>query len=103
MEKHIVELISKESERIINRKFEKYESVCETFKRFFHSEDLVQQWDNKADVIYVNQRCDENASKLDFVEMKRLMESIYKRIQHLSIIQTEIARAIVPIKSSGSF
>jgi len=41
-ERNIRQIINKESERIINRKFQKYESVCSTFKRFFNSEDFIQ-------------------------------------------------------------
>ena len=102
MEGNIAEIIKNECEKTIARKLVKYEAVCQTFDRFFDSVDLIAQWDDKADKMFVKNICMQYAPMQDLNETHCVIEQIYRRIQHMSVLQTELAKVIIPSKPSGS-
>lgn len=46
---------------------------------------------------------EETARNHDIVLLNQLLEAVYHRIKHLAILQTELAKSLVPMQSSGSF
>ena len=51
----------------------------------------------------MNKIVDEKAAKNDIDILQKKLNSVYSRLKHLSILQTEMARSIIPDKGSSSF
>ena len=78
----------------------KYEAVCNSFSRFFDSDDLNLALERKADIGMVAKVDDLKASKQELQQSKAMVESLNDRVKHLSILQQELASLLMPIRES---
>ena len=86
-------------ERVMKQKFSSYDHVMKNFQGFFDVEELNSQFLQKADIEMIN---DLNISKIDKAEMSQYdgkIESLHERIKHISIIQAEILKSLIPHKN----
>lgn len=77
--------------------------MAKTFRTFFNHECLLEQIQFKADKAFVEKLGATKATKDDIEDVKATIDAVYQRIVHLSILQTEMAKSMVPQKSSSSF
>lgn len=90
-------------ESVVNEKLEKYQGVYRSFSQFFCADNLTDKLAQKADLREMNNIKNETASKTDLKEVYFTIDTLYQRLKHISILQTELAKSIVPSKASGSF
>lgn len=73
-----------------------YERVLNQFSKFFDQEELAKIIERKADVSLVQNVQDIKANKSDVEGCLKLVETVHERIKHMSILQVEMARSLVP-------
>ena len=79
---------------------DKYEKVARQFQKFFHSEEISVLMDQKADKSMLTMKA--NMDEITYTHS--LIEGLNERIKHISMIQTEFAKTLEPIKNSiGEF
>lgn len=77
-----------------------YEKVLSQFQKFFNQEELQKIIDRKADILLVQDVQEVKANRQEVEECHLLIEGVHERLKHLSIVQVEMARQMVPQKSS---
>ncbi len=80
-----------------------YEKVLNQFSKFFDQEELHKILERKADVDFVQNLGDVKANKIDLEGCLNLIESVHERLKHLSILQVEVTRAMIPIKTANNY
>ena len=82
---------------------DRYDDVAKSFSEFFGAEHLRVSFAEKASVGELTRLKDEKASKTDLQKINLTIEAVYDRLKHISILQSELAKSILPAKASGSF
>lgn len=99
--------MSEEINNAVKRSLQKaminYEKVLSQFQKFFDQEELSKTLERKADLEYVMTLQDIKANKLDLEGCVTLIQSVYERLKHLSILQVEVARSMLPTKNSSNY
>jgi len=81
---------------------EEYDKVTQNFSRFFNSDELQRIIDTKVDTRTLTQVFQLKASKKELESAMSVIENLYQRLRHLSILQVELARVLVPGDASSS-
>lgn len=89
--------------RGLNKYMISYERVLSMFQKFFDHEELQKLFDKKADVTSVQSVKDIKANKIDVEGCLNLIESVHERMKHISILQVEMARSLIPQKTSSTY
>ena len=84
------------------KKLEKYETVAKNFQKFFNEDELMRIVKNKVDYDTMEKMTHSKASRKEFESSLEITTNLYQRLRHLSILVVELARVLVPGKSSSS-
>jgi hypothetical protein len=95
-ENNMAEEIDQAVKKGLAKYMSNYERVLNQFSKFFDQEELAKVIDRKADVSLVQNVQDIKANKIDVEGCLKLVETVHERIKHMSILQVEIARSLVP-------
>ncbi|CDW78660.1 UNKNOWN [Stylonychia lemnae] len=102
-EVNMSEEISNAVKKALAKAMANYERVLNQFSKFFDQEELNKTLERKVDVEVVQTLQDIKANKVDLEGCLNLIESLHSRLKHMSILSVEMARSLLPIKSSNNF
>ena len=80
-----------------------YEGVANNFKSYFGEQHIKAQFAEKANAGEVARAMELKASKTEFNQLSSAIEALHDRLKQMSILQSEIAKSVLPTKASGSF
>ena len=86
----------------VTNKLEKYEQVANNFKKFFNEDELMRIVKNKVDYETLEKMTHNKASRKEFDASVEITTNLFNRLKHLSMLVVEVARVMVPGKSSSS-
>lgn len=95
--------MTRQAEKILYNRLQKYENVTKNFQRFFNVDNMFLQFDSKAEMRDVERLVAKHATKEDLRRLDQVVEAVYHRLKHLSVLQSELAKSVLPLKPSGSF
>jgi len=81
---------------------EKYDKIATSFQKFFNHEELSKVIDSKLDKRDLEKRLTELTPVTEHESVLNLIDSLYKRLRQVSLMQVEISRSLVPSKTSSS-
>ena len=87
---------------VVSSKMEQYDKVHKNFQKFFNEDELMRIVHNKVDLETLDKVIDSKASRNDFQAQMEITSNLYNRLRLLSIMVVELARVMVPAKSSSS-
>ena len=79
-----------------------YDKVTQAFSKYFHSDQIDELVQAKADVNYVEKQLGTKASNLDLERCIMTLGQLHARLKQLSIVQVEVAKSLVPGLKSAS-
>lgn len=95
-EDNMAEEIDQSVKKFLAKYMSNYERVLNQFSKFFDQEELTKLIERKADISLLQNVQDIKANKGDVEGCLRLIETVHERIKHMSILQVEMARSLVP-------
>jgi len=81
---------------------EKYDKIATSFQKFFNHEELSKVIDSKLDKRDLEKKLTDLTPLADHTSALILIDSLYKRLRQISLMQVEITRSLVPSKTSSS-
>ena len=102
-ELHMTDEIDSSVRRGLAKYMVNYEKVLLQFSKFFDQEELQKILDRKADIILLQSVQEAKANKTDLEECLHLIDNVHERLKHLSIVQVEIARSMIPQKTTSTY
>lgn len=102
-EVNMSEEISSAVKKSLTKTMANYERVLNQFSKFFDQEELNKILERKCDIDVVQTLQDIKANKIDLEACLGLIDSVHARLKHMSIITVELARSLLPVKSSNNF
>ena len=94
--------INKSISENLAMRMEQYDEVVRKFAKFFNSDELQRIIDTKVDTKTLTEVFQLKASKKQLESAMTVIENLYQRLRHLSILQVELARVLVPGNASSS-
>ena len=77
--------------------FIRYEKVYRSFQRFFDDDNLMIQFERKANLNMVKKLDEEKADRTELNVTKVMIENVNDRLKHVSIIQNELSTILKPL------
>lgn len=74
----------------------KYDKVTQDFAKFFDSDVLSKVLEAKVDVLHLEKVFKTKVSTDDFDHLIYVQELLDKKIQHISMIQVELTKSLIP-------
>eukprot|EP00347_Sterkiella_histriomuscorum_P017210 403350256 len=102
-EVNMSEEISNAVKKSLTKTMANYEKVLNQFQKFFDQEELNKILERKCDIEVVQTLQDIKANKIDLEACLGLIDSVHSRLKHMSILTVELARSLLPMKSSSNF
>ena len=90
--------MNKSLDLIVETKMHKYDHTVLQFEKFLSNRELQEILENKADLNFVAKIASTKCSIDQFEKGQQKIKLLNSKIKHLSVMQTEIARTLVPDK-----
>ena len=90
------------SGQVLEQKLEQYEAVKNSFAPFFNAESLRSTLAGKVNTTDFEKMSGAIASKASLAEARMALHTLNDRLKHVSIVQSELAKSLLPSKPSGS-
>lgn len=89
-------------EELATNKLEKYDRIANEFNKFFNQDELMKIINSKVDREDVERLTNKKAGKLEFNTSLDLIENLYSRIKHMSVMILEVTKVLLPGNASSS-